>query len=615
MAKNKDHPGNNEVTKPTWPANYIRRVVVKFRDTKESSEIPYDERVEKYPERYLGRNWSQLLEQFPGITIQRLITSVTPQHIRELVKRANKKRGDQISASSRPIRRGRKRDKHDEPPNFLTYFSVPCPAGVEPQAVAEALRKWRWPEQTGRYSEDQPGAATRQRGIEVELAYVESGPAPPPGIILSAEEDPQLDRKQAYLTPAPVGIDAEYAWTIEGGDGDTGVGAVGLQFVDIEQGWTIDAQDLNPVLTNDHEDLPAGIQCIWGVPRKYFGHGTGVLGIVLAVPGNADGTVGASTPGSKNCVGITPNVQNRMVASIWADISGASIERVNAIMYVIDRLNPGDVLLLEDQIWAYGSLVGQTNKNWYRCPLEVEDALNDAIWLATNNDLVVIEAAGNGGIDLDDFTPDGNFWDWVNSITYSSGVNYWNTRDSGAIMVAAADSQSHDPDLVSSNRGRRIDCFAWGDGISTTGNPDPNRANTPGPQDYTVGFSGTSGASAIIAGAALAIQGIAQVNLKGNLSNKRFSPSQLRSILSDWETGTLSVNSDSQNGPQNWNADKIGVMPDLRNIIINKLEIAPPLLKKVKIPKRIRPKRFRVPAPRIQALHKKPAKAKRKSPK
>ena len=69
MAKNKEHAGNNEVTKPTWPPGYIRRVVVKFRDTKESSEIPYDERVERYPERYLGRNWSQLLKLFPGITI------------------------------------------------------------------------------------------------------------------------------------------------------------------------------------------------------------------------------------------------------------------------------------------------------------------------------------------------------------------------------------------------------------------------------------------------------------------------------------------------------------------------------------------------------------------
>lgn len=604
MAKNKDHSGNNEVTKPTWPPGYIRRVVVKFRDTKESSAIPYDERVEKDPERYLGRNWSQLLKQFPGITIQKLITSVTPQRICELVKRAKKRRKDQISASPRPIRRGRERDKNDEPPNFLTYFSVPCPAGVEPQAVAEALRKWRRP------PADQPEAATRQRGIEVELAYVESGPAPPPDITLSAEENPRLNRKQAYLTPAPVGIDAEYAWTIAGGDGDTGVGEAGLQFVDIEQGWTIKAPTLNSVLTEDHEDLPAGIQCIWGVPRESFGHGTGVLGIVLAVPGNADGTVGAGTPGSKNCVGITPNVQNRMVASIWPNISSASIDRVNAIMTSIDTLHPGDVLLLEAQITAYGSYQG--HNNWQLCPLEVEDALNDAIWLATFNDIVVIEAAGNGGMNLDDFIPDGNFWNWQKSITYSSGVAYWTSkRDSGAIMVAAAHSRTHDPGPVSSNSGSRIDSFAWGHEISTTGDPD---AIAPGPQDYTIGFGGTSGASAIIAGAALAIQGIAQRHRKGpTLSNKRFSPSELRSILSDWATGTLSVNSAPTN--TNWNADKIGVMPDLKKIIKNKLGIPPALLKKVKIPIRIRPEKLRGPGPRIQALHKKPAKAKRKSQK
>jgi len=605
MAKKKDHSGNNEVTKPTWPPGYIRRVVVKFRDTKESSKIPYDERVETYPERYLGRNWSQLLQQFPGITIQRLITSITPQQISELVKRAKKRRKDQISASPRPIRRGRERDKNDEPPNFLTYFSVPCPAGVEPQAVAEALRKWRRPHA------DQPEAATHQRGIEVELAYVESGPAPPPAITLSAEEDPQQYGTQAYLTPAPVGIDAQYAWTIAGGDGDTGVGEAGLQFVDIEQGWTIKAPTLNPVLTEDHEDLPAGIQCICGVPRESFGHGTCVLGIVLAVPGNADGTVRASTRGSKNCVGITPNVQNRMVASVWPDISSTSINRANAIITSIHRLNPGDVLLLEAQIWAYGSYQG--HKNWQKCPLEVEDALNDAIWLATFNDIVVIEAAGNGGINLDDFTPDGSFWDWQNRINYPSGVAYWTSkRDSGAIMVAAAHSRSHDPGPVSSNSGSRIDCFAWGHEISTTGDPD---AIAPVPQDYSIGFGGTSGASAIIAGAALAIQGIAQVHRKGTtLTNKRFSPSELRSILRDWRTGTVSVNSSTATPPTppNWNVDKIGVMPDLRNIIT--LRIRP--LEKSELGRYIPKPEWHIdPGPQQLSLRKKPAKAKRKSPK
>lgn len=178
-------------------------------------------------------------------------------------------------------------------------------------------------------------------------------------------------------------------------------------------------------------------------------------------------------------------------------------------------------------------------------------------------------------------------------------------------MVAAADSINHA--LAGSNFGSRIDCFAWGDGISTTG--DLTKPDYPRPQDYTVGFTGTSGASAIIAGAALAIQGIAQVHRKGlTLSNKRFSPSELRSILSDWATGTLSVNSAPTK--TNWNVDKIGVMPDLRKIIINnKLGIASVFPLKIKIPKRIRPKKLRGPGPRIQALHKKPAKAKRKTPK
>ena len=108
----------------------------------------------------------------------------------------------------------------------------------------------------------------------------------------------------------------------------------------------------------------------------------------------------------------------------------------------------------------------------------------------------------------------------------------------------------------------------------------------------------------------MAIQGIAQLHHKGELGNDRCSPNQLRDILRDPNTGTAS------NDPPN---DRIGAMPDLKKIINKMLGIA--ILERITLPpeenlsiiKTL--KRFRGPGPKKQALRKRQAKAKRKSPK
>ena len=96
----------------------------------------------------------------------------------------------------------------------------------------------------------------------------------------------------------------------------------------------------------------------------------------------------------------------------------------------------------------------------------------------------------------------------------------------------------------------RIDCYAWGENIDTTTTNDYGyESNT----EYTTHFGGTSGASAIVAGAALIVQGIAQFSL-----GRRFSPRELRDLLKT--NGTPSATPET---------DRIGVMPDLRAIITN----------------------------------------------
>jgi hypothetical protein len=431
------------------------RVVVKFDD---ELRIPYVDDVESaLAQRDVGPV-AALREQFPDVEFERLFTSLEPEQIRELVEEAARC------------------DPDYDPPNLLTYFVVECPSGVDPDAVRETLADW-W---------------------SVETAYVEGGPTKPPGV--SPGDDPRFPN-QGYLDPAPDGIDAEFAWTATGGDGD------GIGFVDMEQGWTL-----------DHEDLKAaGISLVSGVNEKYHGHGTAVLGEVTAVD-NATG-----------CVGITPNLGSAGVVSQYR--SPSTYNTADAVLSAVDFLSFGDVLLLEAQtkVFSLGKM-----------PVEVEDAVFDAIRLGTALGIVVVEAAGNGGNDLDAYTRAGD------AILDRGSSDF---RDSGAIVVGAGTSTTPHSRLSLSNYGSRVDCYAWGENVNTTG----GSGSGTGTSTYTTSFGGTSSASAIVAGAALATQGMADARMGGF----RFDPRQLRTILSDPANGTPS------DDPPN---DEIGVMPDLRAV-------------------------------------------------
>jgi hypothetical protein len=251
----------------------------------------------------------------------------------------------------------------------------------------------------------------------VELAYVEGGPVVPP---VNAVDDPR-QVNQGYEDPAPSGINAEYAWTFPGGDGH------GVGVVDMEQGWTL-----------NHEDLVgAGISLISGDNHNYWGHGTGVLGELVSVDNN------------KGDVGIAPRASARVISQ-WR--TATTFNTADTIVAAAAAMSFGDVLLLE----------AQTNFGAFSfVPVEVEPAVFDAIRLATAHGIVVVEAAGNGGNDLDAYVDGGN-----QVLNRDSPV----FRDSGAIMVGAASSTAPHARLGFSNFGSRIDCYAWGENVDTTGN-------------------------------------------------------------------------------------------------------------------------------------------------
>lgn len=337
----------------------------------------------------------------------------------------------------------------------------------------------------------------------VETAYVQ-----PRDVVasVSAGDDPRSGN-QGYLDPAPDGIDAEFAWTIPGATG------TGQRLVDVEHGWTLDHEDLI-----DHgATLLHGTNADSG---KY--HGTAVLGEIGAV----DNTFG--------CVGITPDTG--MAAS-----STMGSTPPDAMLAAVANLSFGDVMLLELQY-----VTGHHGTSYV--PLEVYDADFDVIRLASALGIVVVEAGANGGNDLDAYT------NGVGDAILDRGSTDF--RDSGAIFGGAASSMVPHSRMWFSNYGSRIDCYAWGENVDTC------YSDTAGSTDlYTGSFSGTSSASPIVTGAALAVQGAAEANL-----GYRFSPGQLRELLSDPATGTPSAD------PAN---DEIGVMPDLEAIIQTELNVVP----------------------------------------
>jgi serine protease len=328
--------------------------------------------------------------------------------------------------------------------------------------------------------------------------YSEEAVGEPPNVNW---QNDKYARDQFYLDKAPDGIDAKWAW-------QQGVDGAGIGFADVEMGWNRLHQDLKskmPPALLTHQDNP-----------QFLNHGTGVLGIVV---GSDD---------AKGIVGIAPGVTSVLLASHW---DGASRDNVaDAIATAAARLKPGDVLLLETQ-------KGPSD------PIELMagGAEMTAIQAAASKGIIVIEAAGNAGRSLDPDFPASR-------------------ADSGAIMVGA--SVGDDPPASmgvgsharfgSSNFGARVDCFAPGVGLVTAGGGDLDDGGDGGGaanRTYSAAFRATSGASAILAGAAILAQ-----HMNVTATGTRLNALQMRTLL-------------TQNGRRQGAQDgNIGVMPDLRRI-------------------------------------------------
>lgn len=347
---------------------------------------------------------------------------------------------------------------------------------------------------------------------EIEYAYREFAATDP---LVDASNDTYAG-DQDYLDAAPTGVDARWAWTQPDSEG-TGIG-----IVDLEQGWHPNHEDLvNKTPTLIYGDNRDGVGTYVGY------HGTAVLGEIVA------------TDNALGVVGMAPSVTSVRMVSHYDAGTDTALHVADAILAAVPQMAPGDVLLLEVQ-------------RSFR-PTEIDDADFDAIRLACALGIIVVEAAGNGGEDLDAYTNAGG-----DAILNRGSADF---RESGAIMVGACESALPHDRWQFSNFGSRIDCFGWGENVVTCGYGDLDDGGGDNDRAYTDTFQGTSSASPMIVGCAAILQGKYEAT-----TGTRLSPGQMRALLTDPATGTAQ-------GPGR--AGAIGVMPNLRQIIEDTLGLTP----------------------------------------
>lgn len=377
------------------------------------------------------------------------------------------------------------------------------------------------------------------RATGVDKAYAEKAARDPE----AGTSGTAFDEDQGYLDDAPVGIGARWAWQALAGIQSSATSLPSVTICDLEQRWNL-----------THQDLISSIQgaIVGGANRADlttdFGHhGTAVLGQLAAV----------SAPGNWGVHGAAQQIGSfRLASHYWAadktepsgqlhPFAGTSGHVASAIVNTLvpelgsspPALEAGSVLLLEVQRGLVAT--------------EGDPADCDAIRLASALGVIVVEAAGNGGFDLDAYVdPD-------------TGYQFNRRRggfvDSGAVLVGAAWSALPHDRAPFSNYGSRLDCFAWGDSVTSCGYGDLDGDTAAA--YYTNTFSGTSSASPIVAAAAALVQALHVAETDNGLS-----PREMRAVLADPATGT-------RQGPGV--AGFIGVMPNLCAIAEQHLALVP----------------------------------------
>lgn len=417
--------------------------------------------------------------------------------------------GPSAFAISTPAALTPRGDSGDASEEFLAIFPEDpqdCAALAEALAATPGVRK--------AYVAPRPEPAGDVSDPDLAAAEIE-------GPMGAASGSRNFEPAQGYLADAPYGIGACGAWAHPGGDG------AGVTICDIEGGWLL-----------RHEDLPPGIRLVGGTMLSGPGaldwrnHGTAVLGEIVSVPGNF------------GCVGISHAAK----AVVQSTVIGRHFNTPLAIKEAARALQPGDVILIElHALHKHGGTF---------VPMQYWEPVFRAIRSAVGKGIVVVQAAGNGGADLDDPVYDDP----------ESGESFLR-KDSGAITVGAGcppmnyiDGHSQPPynsmgkarsRMSFSNYGKIVDLQGWGSHVTTLGYGDAQGGRAE-KRWYTHRFSGTSSAAPMVAGAVACLQSYAMQRL-----HRVLTPAEVRVILKG--SGAPQVD----DAPRAPNAQNIGPQPNL----------------------------------------------------
>jgi hypothetical protein len=385
---------------------------------------------------------------------------------------------------------------HQRPGHLGLWFRLELPDAAAADALTEKLFDCPLVEHVHKEPRGTPAscatpafAGGRIAGGGVSSGDVSGGDIPPP--------TPLFTSLQSTHLPAPTGLGVWRAQTVYGARGQ------GTQVLMVEHDWYLDHEDMDQmVLANFLGAYPGG-------NSGDAAHGTAGASVLVA---------------DRNEFGMTGMVDETRIRFLATGSNGGL---ANAILQAGVQGQPGDLIL-----FVLMFLLGQiSTTDWV--PMEFLQSVYDATATVTGNGRLLVCAAGNGANNLDDPRLMRRF--------------DRSFRDSGAILAAATAGDL--PTRASySNFGSRIDACAQGlyvvaCGVGTMFWPNGDRR-----QAYTADHQGTSSATALIAGAMVALQGAARAQLGRSLDN-----AEIRSLLH--QHGTPSP-------------DAIGKRPDLPAMLV-----------------------------------------------
>ncbi len=311
---------------------------------------------------------------------------------------------------------------------------------------------------------------------EIETVFVRRAPIPmsvapvePAADLTAAPATPDFSATQFYLNSAPGGFGIRPVQNQMGGRGQ------GVRVIDIEYSWNLDHEDLpfdetrRPFLYEPSND-----------PFNDNNHGTAVLGMLLG------------TENGFGVDGMCPDIEVGLISPIQGTNDYRLAESIDRAAEVLTRNGArGDIIQIEQQ--AVG-----ISKSIAALPVEWDDDVFEAIKVAVARGVVVVEAAGNGGVNKKNKPTGASLDDPL-----LQGKFNRDNRDSGAIVVGGGDPLTADTSPTS-NYGSRIDVQGYGRYVTTIGYGDLYSAGADA--KYTGKFSGTSSATPCVTAVAAIIQ-------------------------------------------------------------------------------------------------------------